>query len=120
MIRSLIAIVIAALLVNTVAAQAAAAGAVATASSYNQYGTAYNLQTGTILYASMPPLPPTSISKTNTDPLYATSAATIATTFLGAGTISTTVTQAATYSFDSHANTVRRGRHRGSYIDTKH
>lgn len=69
------------------------------------YGVAYNLQTGTILYASMPLLPPTSITATNTEPLYPTSSVAIATTYLDDTNISTTYTQAATYSFSSHTNT---------------
>lgn len=91
----------------TAAVLTALISTVVAVSSADQYGIAYNLQTGPILYASMPLLPPSSISATNTAPLYATSAANIATTYLGQATIVTTVTQAATYSFASHANTVR-------------
>ena len=66
----------------------------------------YNEQTGNVRYAPMQPLPPTSITAQNTSPLWPTSSVVIATTFLPIPTITTTYTQAETWSFSSHPNTV--------------
>lgn len=70
------------------------------------YGTPYQSQTGLTRYAPMQPVPGTTITATNTAPQYPTSAYTIATTYLDSATIDTTLTQAQTASFSSHANTV--------------
>jgi hypothetical protein len=67
----------------------------------------YNLQTGLTRYAPMQPLPPKTITATNTSPLWPTSSVPVAVTFLPIPTIQTTITQPLTYAFTSHANTVR-------------
>jgi hypothetical protein len=70
------------------------------------YGTPYNEQTGLTRYAPMQPPPITSITATNTAPLWPTSSVVLATTFLPIPTILTTITQGNTFSVVSHANTV--------------
>jgi hypothetical protein len=70
------------------------------------FGIPYNQQTGLTKYAPMQPLPPKSITAQNTDPLWPTSSVVIATTFLPIPSIRTTITQAGTYVFTSHPNTV--------------
>jgi len=69
------------------------------------YGTPYNQQTGLTKYAPMQPLPGTTITATNTSPLWPTSSVPTATTFLPIPSVQTTITQSATWSFASHANT---------------
>ncbi|EPE32665.1 putative beta-1,6-glucan boisynthesis protein (Knh1) [Glarea lozoyensis ATCC 20868] len=64
----------------------------------------FNLQSGTIRYAPMQPVPPTAITATNTAPLYPTSAVQFAVTALPIASIATTYTQAATFSVASHPN----------------
>jgi hypothetical protein len=91
--------------VNNVAAAAPAAAT--TAVEDGVYGTPFNLQTGATRYAPMQPIPGTTITATNTKPLYPTSSVVLATTFLPLPTISTTVTQAQTFSVASHPNSVR-------------
>ena len=91
--------------VNNVAAAGAAAGAAGTAAD-GAFGTPYNLQTGLTKYAPMQPVPPTSITATNTSPLWPTSSVVLASTFLPIPSIATTITQANTFSVSSHANTV--------------
>lgn len=66
----------------------------------------YNLQTGLIKYAPMQPIPPTKITAKVPTPLYPTSSYSIATTYLGAPTITLTVTESQTFSVQSYANTV--------------
>ncbi|RDW65350.1 hypothetical protein BP5796_10042 [Coleophoma crateriformis] len=70
-----------------------------------QYATPYESQTGVIRYASMQPVPGSTITATNTAPLFATSSVVLATTYLTSATIVTTVTQSGTQSVSSHANT---------------
>jgi hypothetical protein len=68
----------------------------------------YNMQTGLTRYAPMQPIPPTSITATNTSPQWPTSSVVIATTFLPIPSIQTTLTQApAANTIASHQNTVR-------------
>lgn len=88
--------------VNAVAAAVPNAGATAAAGGAD---VPYNLQSGTIRYAPMQPVPPTKITATNTSPLYPTSAVTLASTILPIPSIVTTITQAQTFSVASHANT---------------
>ncbi|CAG8962446.1 hypothetical protein HYFRA_00014176 [Hymenoscyphus fraxineus] len=66
----------------------------------------YTMQTGTVRYAPMQPVPPTKITATNTNPLWPTSAVQFAATFMPIPTIVTTKTQAATFSVSSHPNPV--------------
>lgn len=70
------------------------------------YGVEYTMQTGTIRYAPMQPIPPTKITAKNTKPLYPTSSVKLATTKLPIPKIQTTITQSQTYSVSSRANTV--------------
>lgn len=72
----------------------------------DQFAIPYNEQTGNVRYAPMQPLPPSSITAQNTSPLWPTSSVVIATTFLPIPTVTTTYTQAATWAFTSHPNTV--------------
>ncbi|RDL38175.1 uncharacterized protein BP5553_05608 [Venustampulla echinocandica] len=65
----------------------------------------YNKQTGLTRYAPMQPVPPTSITATNTAPLWPTSAVQFAATHMPIPTVVTTLTQANTFSVSSHANT---------------
>lgn len=84
-----------------------AAGAQGASSSGDgEFGIPYNQQTGLTKYAPMQPLPPTSITQQNTSPLWPTSSVPIATTFLPIPSVQTTITQAGTYVFTSHQNTV--------------
>lgn len=77
-----------------------------TTTAAGAWGTPYDEQTGLTRYAPMQPLPGTTITATNTVPLWPTSSVSIATTYLPNPSIVTTLTQAGTYSFSSHANTV--------------
>lgn len=70
------------------------------------WGTPYNEQTGLTRYAPMQPFPGTTITATNTVPLWPTSSVSIATTFMSEPSIVTTLTQSGTYSYTSQANTV--------------
>jgi hypothetical protein len=87
---------------------AAAAAPVAAAPNPggDQFAIPYNQQTGNVRYAPMQPLPPNSITAQNTSPLWPTSSVVIATTFLPIPMVTTTYTQAATWVFTSHPNTV--------------
>jgi hypothetical protein len=87
-------------------AVAAAPAAAPAAPGGDQFAIPYNLQSGTIRYAPMQPLPPTKITAQNTSPLWPTSAVVVATTFLPLPTVVTTYTEGRTYAFSSHANTV--------------
>lgn len=78
-----------------------------TAPADGLWGTPYNLQTGLTKYAPMQPVPGSSITATNTAPLWPTSAVVFATTFLPLPTVLTTLTQTGTFSVASRANTVR-------------
>jgi hypothetical protein len=90
--------------VNNIAAAAPAAGSSAAA---GVYGVPYTAQTGLTRYAPMQPQPPHSITATNTQPLWPTSAFSTATTNLPIPSIVTTLTQPGqASSFASHANTV--------------
>jgi len=89
--------------VNAVAAAVPVAGAPAGAAG--DYGVPYNLQSGTVRYAPMQPIPPTKITATNTSPLWPTSAVQFASTFLPIPSVVTTITQGQTFSVSSHANT---------------
>ncbi|APA15282.1 predicted protein [Sclerotinia sclerotiorum 1980 UF-70] len=70
------------------------------------YGIPFQSQTGPTRYAPMGLMPGSSITATNTAPQYPTSSVSLATTYLSSATIATTLTQAQTASFESHANTV--------------
>ncbi|TEY71093.1 hypothetical protein BOTCAL_0102g00170 [Botryotinia calthae] len=70
------------------------------------YGTPFQSQTGPTRYAPMGLMPGTTITATNTEPQYPVSSVALATTYLSPATIATTLTQAQTASFISHANTV--------------
>jgi len=74
-------------------------------------GANYQMQTGTIRYAAMQPIPPTKITATNTKPIYPTSAVTFAATFLPIASVVTTVTAPQTNKFSSHANTAAAASH---------
>ncbi|TAQ90862.1 hypothetical protein B7494_g781 [Chlorociboria aeruginascens] len=69
------------------------------------YATPYTLQTGPMRYAPMQPVPGSTITATNTSPLYPTSSVIFASTYLPIATIQTTVTEAQTFSVASHENT---------------
>lgn len=85
---------------------AAVAAAAAAATQTGEFTVAYSLQTGPVRYAPMPSPPGTSITATNTAPLFPTSAATIATDFLSAASVTMTYSASNTYSVASHTNTV--------------
>lgn len=70
------------------------------------YDVEYTMQTGLTRYAPMQPIPPKTITATNTKPLYPTSSVVIATTLLPIPSIVTTLTQSQTFSVQSRANTV--------------
>jgi hypothetical protein len=90
--------------INNVAVPAAGGGG---AAEGGVFGTPYNLQTGLTRYAPMQPVPPTSITATNTSPLWPTSSVVLASTYLPIPSVQTTITQANTFVVSSHANTVR-------------
>ncbi|CZT53278.1 related to KRE9 Cell wall synthesis protein [Rhynchosporium secalis] len=69
------------------------------------WATPYNMQIGNTKYAPMQPVPPTTITATNLEPLWPTSAVRFASTFLPLPSQVTTLTQANTYSISSRANT---------------
>ena len=70
------------------------------------FGIPYSEQTGPTRYAPMQSIPPTSITATNTAPLFPTSSVDILSVAMGTATIQTTVTQPQTFSVASHANQV--------------
>lgn len=70
------------------------------------YSIPYSQQKGDTRYAPMQPKPPRAITATALKPLWPTSAVKIATTFLPAATIVTTITQSPTGTALMHANTV--------------
>jgi hypothetical protein len=72
----------------------------------DKFAVPYTMQTGPIRYAPMQSFPGSSITATNTAPLWPTSSAVIAKTYLLQPNIQVTITQPGTYSFASHANTV--------------
>jgi len=89
--------------VNDVSDTPAAGGAAAAGAA--GFSVAYTLQTGLTKYAPMQPQPPTSITATNTSPLFPTSSVSIATTWLPTPSQVTTFTQSGTYSVSSMENT---------------
>lgn len=66
----------------------------------------YTMQTGPTRYAPMQPVPPKTITATNTKPLYPTSSVKIATTFLPIPKVEITITQSQTVTVKSVENTV--------------
>jgi len=70
------------------------------------YGVPYQQQQGLTRYAPMQPQPGTKITATSAAPLFPTSSAVLATTWLPAPTILTTLTQVQTFSISSMQNTV--------------
>lgn len=78
----------------------------ADAGANGDFDVAYTMQTGTIRYAPMQPVPPKKITATNTKPLYPASSFTIATTALPIPSIQKTITQSQTLTFSSVENTV--------------
>jgi len=70
------------------------------------YDVEYTMQTGRTRYAPMQPVPPKTITATNTKPLYPTSSVSIATKILPIPDIQTTLTQSQTFSVKSRVNTV--------------
>ncbi|KFY63025.1 hypothetical protein V496_04297 [Pseudogymnoascus sp. VKM F-4515 (FW-2607)] len=69
------------------------------------YSIPYSQQKGDTRYAPMQPKPPKAITATALKPLWPTSAVKIATTFLPAATVVTTITQSPTGTAVMHANT---------------
>ncbi|ESZ97166.1 hypothetical protein SBOR_2422 [Sclerotinia borealis F-4128] len=90
--------------VNTVADTAAVSSSAAS-SGDGIYAIPYQSQTGLTKYAPMGVMPGTTITATDTAPQYPTSSVPLATAYLSSATIDTTLTQAQTASFASHANT---------------
>ena len=70
------------------------------------YDVEYTMQTGATRYAPMQALPPTKITKHDTQPLHPTSSVSIATAPLPIAKQQTTLTQSQTFSIKSVANTV--------------
>jgi hypothetical protein len=66
----------------------------------------YGLQTGLTKYAPMQQVPVTKIAATNTAPLYPSSSAVLASTYLPSPSVLTTFTQSQTFVAASHPNTV--------------
>ncbi|KAG9230945.1 hypothetical protein BJ875DRAFT_135372 [Amylocarpus encephaloides] len=87
--------------VNKIAAVNAPAAGAADAALFT---VPYNLQSGTVRYAPMQPVPGTAITATNTAPLYPTSAVVFQATYMPIPTIVTTYTQPGTFSAASHPN----------------
>ncbi|WPG99890.1 Hypothetical protein R9X50_00271000 [Acrodontium crateriforme] len=79
-------------------------GTAAAAVGGAQFDVPYGQQTGLTKWAPMQPIPPTKITQTQFTPLNPTSAATLATTFLGAADVSTTLTASQTFSVKSREN----------------
>lgn len=88
---------------NNVVGATAASSAVAGDALYT---VPYHLQTGLIKYAPMQPVPGTKITAKTATPLNPTSAYTIATTYMGAPSITTTQTETQTHSVASSENFV--------------
>jgi hypothetical protein len=93
--------------VNALAKNAPVAQAAGAAAADGVYGTPYTLQIGPTRYAPMQPVPGIKITATDTAPLYPTSSVVFASTFLPMPDVSTTITQAQTFSVASHPNQVR-------------
>jgi hypothetical protein len=70
------------------------------------YDVEYTMQTGATRYAPMQALPPTKITKKDTQPLHPTSSVSLATAPLPSAKQQTTLTQSQTFSIKSVANTV--------------
>jgi hypothetical protein len=86
-----------------------ATGAVPTGgAAAGEFNVPYALQTGLTKYMPMAKMPPTKISKKNPTPQNPTSSFVMATTYLPAGTVATTVMQSQTASFASRENTVSK------------
>jgi hypothetical protein len=85
---------------------AKAGGGAVPAGQPGDYNVAYTMQTGSIRYAPMQPIPPTKVTAKNTKPLFPTSSVKVATTRLPIPKIQTTITQSQTYSVSSRENTV--------------
>lgn len=66
----------------------------------------YTMQTGATRYAPMQPVPPKTVTKTDTKPLYPTSSVVIAKSKLPIPSVQTTVTQSQTASVSSKVNDV--------------
>lgn len=81
-------------------------GTTSAAAAEGVWGVPYNLQSGLTKYAPMQPIPPTSITATNTSPLWPTSSVILASTYLPIPSVVTTLTQPQTFIVSSHANTV--------------
>lgn len=90
--------------VNQVANNPAGSGGDAGNDGFN---VPYNEQTGLTRMAPMMSVPPTKITKKNTQPLFPTSSVSIATTYLPIATVATTITQSNTHSVQQVENTVR-------------
>lgn len=87
--------------------QVAGAGADAAAGAGDPlYKVPYTMQTGAVRYAPMQPLPPSKITADKMSRLHPTSAFSIATAYLKAPTVSTTMTQSITYAVTSRENDV--------------
>ncbi|KAF2774366.1 hypothetical protein EJ03DRAFT_370451 [Teratosphaeria nubilosa] len=86
--------------------QIAAAAQTAAAMTGDPYTIPYYLQTGPVKYAPMQPVPPTAITAKTYSPLYPTSSYSLATTYLPLPSITTTQTQAQTFSVSSIENTI--------------
>lgn len=71
-----------------------------------QFNIPYGQQTGLTKYAPMQPVPPTKITQKHFTPLNPTSAAKLATTFLGPADVQTTLTASQTFSAKSRENPV--------------
>ncbi|KAI9049941.1 hypothetical protein LZ554_006088 [Drepanopeziza brunnea f. sp. 'monogermtubi'] len=92
--------------VNAVVSAAAAGSTAAAAGAIGDpWAIPYNLQIGLTKYAPMQPVPPTAIVKTDTKPLWPTSAVQFAAAFLPIPSEVTTLTQSMTWSVSSRANT---------------
>jgi hypothetical protein len=72
----------------------------------SDYAVEYTMQTGPTRYAPMQPVPPKTVTATNTKPLYPTSSVKIATAFLPIPSVQTTITQSQTFSVSSGVNMV--------------
>ncbi|KAF1913160.1 hypothetical protein BDU57DRAFT_521874 [Ampelomyces quisqualis] len=78
----------------------------------SDFEVAYTMQTGTIRYAPMQPVPGKSVTaKGNPKPLYPTSSVSIATSRLPIPKVEKTITQSQTYSVQSRENTVAAAPH---------
>lgn len=92
---------------NVQAVQAGAGGGQATAVAGGGYGVAYNLQSGQIRYAPMPPMAATKIMVKGQSRQWPTSAYTVYTAPVGSPNAITTNTMSLTFSASSMENTVR-------------